>query len=248
MGQSYIHTLLWIHGLWSDYLRHCSFFGVFGVELVVGSTLGSGVVFAGYFVSLFLCGVVLSVSTLGYPPVFTLGVLYVLALACECSFCLGVGSLSLLFPRPFFGFAWGAGGQVVWLWLGLTVTNVLLRYLAYYFSSSYLSLSHTASFPYFQKKYWPAAARLHISHHQFLRSVLPVKVFPKTFLFWQLVMWWRLILVWRVFWLIVEKIFCVYWSLCPFILDVYLAQVIAIQERSNFKPGYSMKFPWPVLS
>ena len=79
------------------------FLGVFGIELVVGSTLGSGVFFTGDFVPWFLCGVVLSVSILGLPPVFTLGVLYVLDCACLSS--LGVVSLSLLFLCPFVGFA-----------------------------------------------------------------------------------------------------------------------------------------------
>ena len=55
---------------------------------------------------------VLSSSTLGAPPTFTLGEVDVLG--CTFLTCLGVGSLFLLFPRPLFvlsqgGFV-GAGG------------------------------------------------------------------------------------------------------------------------------------------
>ena len=57
------------------------FFGVIGIILVAGSTLGYGVSFAGELAFWFLCGTVLSISTLGSPPVFTLGVLHVLGCA-----------------------------------------------------------------------------------------------------------------------------------------------------------------------
>ena len=55
--------------------------------------------FAGDLELWFLCGAVLSLSTIGDPPVFTLGGLCVLW--CVFSSCLGVGSLSLLLLTPF---------------------------------------------------------------------------------------------------------------------------------------------------
>ena len=54
-----------------------SFLGVVGIGLVDGSTLGSGVGFLGDLGSWFLCGLMLFVSTLGYPLLITLGVFYV---------------------------------------------------------------------------------------------------------------------------------------------------------------------------
>ena len=75
------------------------FLGVVGIGLVAGSTLGAGVGFAGDLALRFLCGAVLSVSTPGAPPVFTLGGLYVLG--CVFSSFLGGGLLSLIFLRPF---------------------------------------------------------------------------------------------------------------------------------------------------
>ena len=53
------------------------FWGVIGIGLVAGSTLGDGVRFAGELELWFLCGAFFSVSTLRAPPVFTLEGLYV---------------------------------------------------------------------------------------------------------------------------------------------------------------------------
>ena len=55
------------------------FGGVVGIGLVADSTLGYGVGFTVELLFLLLCGVVLSVSTLRDPPVFTL----VLLLLCS---------------------------------------------------------------------------------------------------------------------------------------------------------------------
>ena len=76
-----------------------SFLGVVGIGLVDGSTLGSGVGFSGELSLWFLCGTVMSVSTLGAPPVFNLERVYVLG--CAFSSCLVVGSLSLILLSPF---------------------------------------------------------------------------------------------------------------------------------------------------
>ena len=80
------------------------FLGVVDIGLVAGSTLGVGVGFARELEFWFLYGVVLSVSTLGAPLVFTLIVLHVVG--CTFSSCLVVGSLYLLFIIPF-GFTHG---------------------------------------------------------------------------------------------------------------------------------------------
>ena len=79
-------------------------FCVIGIGPVAVSTLGAGVGFVGEFLLWFLCSAVFSLSTLGYPPVFTLIGMYML----RCAFLsyLVVTSISLVFLSPF-GFARG---------------------------------------------------------------------------------------------------------------------------------------------
>ena len=86
--------------------NHCvgHFLGVIGIVLVSGSTPKAGAGFSGELELWFLCDSVLSVYALEAPHVFTLGGLYVLGYA--FSFCLDVGSLSLLFLVTF-GFTRG---------------------------------------------------------------------------------------------------------------------------------------------
>ena len=55
-----------------------NFLGFVGIGLVAGSTLGFGVSFTEDLEFWFLCVAVLSLSTLGYPHVFTLRGLHVL--------------------------------------------------------------------------------------------------------------------------------------------------------------------------
>ena len=83
------------------------FLGVVGIGLVAVSTLGAGVSFAGELTFWFSCGAFFFVSTLGSPPVFTLGVLHVLG--CAFLSCLSVGSLSLIL-LSLFGFTSGGVG------------------------------------------------------------------------------------------------------------------------------------------
>ena len=71
------------------YIVSNPFLGVVGIVLVVGSTLGSEVGFAGKLSSCFSFGAVLSGSTLGDPPIFTLRGSDMVG--CIFSSCLGVG-------------------------------------------------------------------------------------------------------------------------------------------------------------
>ena len=75
------------------------FWGVLGIEVFVGSTLGAGVGFSGDLSLCFICDAVLSVSTLRAPPFFNLIGFYVLGYEVSSSF--GVGSLYLIFLRTF---------------------------------------------------------------------------------------------------------------------------------------------------
>ena len=88
-----------------------SFWGIVGIVLVSVFTLGYGVGFSEDLELWFLCGSVMSVSTLGDPPVFTLWGLYVLLCKFSSLFCVGLLSLLSLIPFGFYrGGVLGLGG------------------------------------------------------------------------------------------------------------------------------------------
>ena len=144
-----------------------------------------------------LCGAVLSISNLGAPLVFTLRVLYVLG--CTCSSYLGVGWISLIFPRPIGfdpGFFVGVGGVLI---TRLNCGEHIGALSIPLFLPSDLAPYHTAAFHSFQQKYWPAVVRPHVYCRQFIRSAPPALFLSKTFLYWWLPLWYCLFLTRRSF-------------------------------------------------
>ena len=98
------------------------------------------------------CGVFLSVLAFTSTPVFTLGGLYVLEY--EFPYCLGMGSLSLIFLSLFVGLSQGGfvGSGGIFM-IGLNRGKYLSSLSGLLFSPSYLAPSRTMEFPYFREKY-----------------------------------------------------------------------------------------------
>ena len=187
-----------------------------------------------------------SISTLGDPPFYTLGVLCVLG--CEFSSYLVVGSLCLIFLNPF-GFVQGGvvgvGGVIM---AGLncgkhfgTLSGPLIFTLrAGSISRRFISFISAKILTRFCKaKRFPSPIYL---------IIVACAGFSKTFLYWWLHFWWILLLIWRAFWSIVEKINRVFWLLCSCLWGVKLVCAIGIHKGSNVKPRYLTKCLWPALS
>ena len=144
----------------------------------------------------------LSVFTLRDPPVFTLGVLYVLG--CSFSSYFGFGSLSLIFLRPF-DFSWEGFVRVNGLLMSglkrgenLVVLSVLLLFTlaAVFVSHRFIS--------FFSEKTFTGCCKA--SHLTSPTSSIDVAFLGlNIYIYWCLPLWWHLFLTWRSFFLLWEN-------------------------------------------